>query len=160
MAENRRKKKRRSSDQILNETIQVLRTLERISKGEEADFSEYFVDLVGMKDRIGRREEDRKLGEALCSAIESIASNIGKLLEREKSLRHVRITKMGGKKGAKLAVETAILGWEEDRPQIGKNYRVFKEDGGVFRSAVVTKVTDDQFHTVNSLYRLEVLQEG
>jgi hypothetical protein len=159
MGSERRRDKRRDADRVLREVVDILRILERISQGEEIDFSETYTDLVGMKDKLGRREEDHKLGEALCTALESLARNLGALLEKERQLRKVRIIKLSGRKGASLDIQSSLIGWEEDRPKIGKHYRVFKEDGGVFRSALVTKVAHDHFQTQNSLYQIEVLQE-
>jgi hypothetical protein len=159
MEQNRRQQARRRTDRALQETIEILRVLERISRGEDGDFGEQYADLVGLKDRLGRREEDRRLGESLCSAIEAIATNIGSLLEKDKRLRKVRVTKMSGRKGAQVEVQSSVVGWEEMRPRVGKSYRLFKDDGGVFRSAVVMKVVPGYFQTQNSLYRVEVVQE-
>lgn len=160
MAENRRRDKRRYADLALKETVEILQILERISRGEEADFTERYADLVGMKDRLGRRQEDRKLGESLCATIEAIASNLGQLVGKERRLRKVRITKMSGERSSQMQVQTSVVGWEENRPQVGKSYRLFKDDGGLFRSARVIKVTPDYFQTQNSVYRIEVLREG
>jgi hypothetical protein len=160
MDPNRRQQVRRRTDRALQETIEILRVLEKISRGEGGDFGEQYADLVALKDRLGRREEDRKLGESLCSAIEGIATNIGSLLEKDKPLRKVQVIKMSGRKNAQVEVQSAVVGWEESRPRVGKNYRIFKDDGGIFRSAVVVKVIPGFFQTQNSLYRVEVLQEG
>jgi hypothetical protein len=159
MTENRRKEYRRPADRALEETIAILQILEKISRGEDLDFGEHYADLVGVKDRIGRRDEDRKLGESLCSAIEAVALNIGTLLEKYRRLRKVKITKLSGKEGASVDVQSTLIGWEEARPRVGKNYRVFKEDGGIFRSALVVKMFPGHFQTQNSVYRIEVLQE-
>ncbi len=157
---DRRRTQRRDSDRVLKETVEILKILEEISRGEEGDYSEHFADLVGLKDRLGRRKEDRRLGETLCSTLESLATNLQQLVKRRGDLRKVRITKVSGRKGARLGLQIVIVGWEEERPCVGKNYRLFKEDGGIFRSALVTRVTEDYFQTQNSLYRLEVLHES
>jgi hypothetical protein len=119
----------------LKETVEILKILEEISRGEEGDYSEHFADLVGLKDRLGRRKEDRRLGETLCSTLESLATNLQQLVKRRGDLRKVRITKVSGRKGARLGLQIVIVGWEEE-------------------------VTEDYFQTQNSLYRLEVLHES
>jgi hypothetical protein len=160
MTANRRKDQRRHSDRALEETVQILQILEKVSQGDEIDFTEHYADLVGMKDRIGRRQDDRKVGESLCLAIEALADNIAHLLSKEKGLRKVRVTKMSGKKEGRVKVQSSLVGWEEMRPHVGRTYRVFKDDGGVFRSAVVTKVLPGYFQTQNSVYRLDVVTEA
>ncbi len=159
MAANRRKAPRRHSDKAIEETVQILQILEKLSQGEEIDFTEHYADLVGMKNRIGRRQDDRQVGESLCVAIEALAGNIVHLFSKEKGLRKVRLTKMSGKKDARVKVQSAVVGWEETRPHVGRTYRVFKDDGGVLRSAVVTKVMPGFFQTQNSLYKIEVLHD-
>lgn len=160
MKKERRKEKRRDIDRVMEKTVELLRELERLSGGEEVDYSESYADLVGMKDWIGRREEDRKLGETLVSTIGSIAANIAQLQEKGKRPRKVRVTKMSGKEGAQLDVQTTIVGWEEARPRVGRNYRLIQEDGGVFSSAPLTKIASGYFQTRNSLYQIEVLEES
>jgi hypothetical protein len=160
MDENRRKKRRRLGDRVLRKTVDTLQILAKISGGREGDFSEYYADLVGAKALVGRRQLDRRLGDILCSSIEAIAANINKLLEQQKALRKVGVTKMRGKKTSPMAVKTSVVGWEAERPCVGKNYRIYKEGGGIFRSARVTEVKPGYFQTKNSLYRIEVLMQG
>jgi hypothetical protein len=158
MKEDRRKGRRRGIDHVLGKTVELLQILQRLSGGEDVDYSEPYADLVGMKNRVGRREEDHKLGETLCSAIGGIAANIAQLRQRDAAPRKVRITKVSGKEGAQVDIRATVVGWEEGRPAPGRGYRVFKDDGGVFSSAPVTKVTPGHFQTQNSLYRIEVLE--
>lgn len=101
MEQNQRKKPRRNSDRLLQKTAEILRILERIYRGEEADFSEAYADLVGMKDQLGRRREDRELGDSLCASIEAIASHLGRPVRteerrREGRLRGIRLVDMPG----------------------------------------------------------------
>jgi len=156
METDRRKTKRSQGDQFMRQALATLRGIEKLSKGEVVDYTEYYVDLVAMKDRLGRRHEDHKLGEWFCVTIESIGSNIENLLKKQSVPRLVKITKAGRNKRSQEAIHTSI-GWEAEEPRVGKNYRLFKEDGGVFHSAQVTEVTSDCFQTQNSLYRIEVL---
>jgi len=157
MQKNRRSQTRRNVDQVLKQTVTILQILEKISKGEEVDYTEHFADLVGIKDRLGRRHEDKKLGALLCSSIEAIASNINTLLKEEKSLRKVRITKVSGRKAAQVRTHTSVEGWEAARPGAGENYRIYKDDGGVFSTSPVIEVKSDYFRTHNSLYTIEVI---
>jgi hypothetical protein len=160
MVVDRRKEKRRHGDRVLIRTVEILHMLEKISSGKEADYTEYYADLVGVKDMVGRRQTDRKLGDTLCSTIANVAANIHGLLARAKALRKVRITKMRGKIPSRVAVRASVVGWEAKRPRVGKKYRLYKDDGGVFRSALVTEVKPGFFQTRNSLYRVEVLESA
>jgi hypothetical protein len=157
----RRKKTRRASDRVLQETVRILRILERISRGEDVDFGEHYADLVGFKEKLGRRREDRLLCESLCGVIEALASNIqslmGKEKEMEKTVRRVKVTKVLEKGGKPPSKEMVIFGWEKERPRVGKSYKVIKEEGGLFCSAIVTKVESDHIRTINSLYKIEEL---
>ena len=85
---------------MLNLTVKVLQNLQRLSEGEDVDYTEDYADLVALKDQVGRREEDKKLGTVLCSTVEAVASNIGRLLKQEQGTRKVRITKASGKNDA------------------------------------------------------------
>ena len=160
MDEDRRGKKRRRGDHVLQRTIEVLEKLEKISEGNIEDFTEHYADLVGVKDLVGRRKRDRTVGELLCSTIESLATNLDTLLQQDQSLRKVRITKMRGKKTSRVAVHTSVVGWEAEQPSVGDRYQLYKDGGGIFRSAVVTEVKSEYFKTKNSTYRIEVLDQN
>jgi hypothetical protein len=158
MDKDRRKNKRRQSDQVMMKTVDILKSIERVSRGEDVDFKETYADLVDLKNQLGRREEDRTLGEMLCSTIESIAENIGRPvsqvgLDSDDEPRKVRVRKVGKKNGDR----NVGVGWEECFPLIGKRYSVFMDDGRVFRTSVVTKVNAERIYTRNSLYQIEVL---
>lgn len=159
MQKNRRKKTRRKSDRIIQKTVEVLGTLERIAKGEEVDFTEAYADLVGMKDKLGRRKEDRKLGESLCATIEALACNPGSSLPiksrpGDARPRKIRLTKISGQSDPKRT----IVGWEEKPPIVGRRYQVFSEDGSVIRTSAVTKVAAGYVQTRRSVYQIEVLE--
>lgn len=154
---NRRKQTRRDADHILMKTLEVLRLLEKISKGEDADYTEHFADLVGMKDRLGRRQEDRRLVELLCCTLESIVTNISKLLKKDDTFRKVRITKASGRPSAQFSTWCSFEGWEAEPPRRGLIYRIYKDDGGVLSTSPIVEVKSDYFQTANSMYRIEVL---
>jgi hypothetical protein len=112
---------------------------------------------------LGRRKEDHQLGEALCATIIAISENIGhpwKPVEKsidgptEKVFRRVRLSKTGDSKGKE---SEPLEGWEENIPSVGNIYRVFKDNGGVIRTSIVTKISAGYIQTQNSLYRLEVI---
>lgn len=157
--QDRRSQIRRRSDRALRHTVEILKLLDRMLKGEKVDFGEYYADLVGMRCSLGRREEDKVLAESLCSALGVLAADIQGLTGQSKTLRRVRLTKMSGRSNAALEVHSAFVGWEQDRPKVGSNYTVFKDEGGVFRSAMVIRVREGEFQTRNSIYRVEVLEE-
>jgi hypothetical protein len=159
MTENRRKEIRRETDRVLDKLLETLQVVEKISRGEQADFTEAYADLVGLKNQLGRREVDRRIGDALCATIGAIASNIGhpgetKEQPAEERLRRVRLTKVSGGKG-----HATIAGWEEAPPEVGKSYRVFQENGSVVRTSPITRVSEGFVQTRNSLYQLEILGE-
>lgn len=155
--EERRRKTRRTADKILVQTTAILQILERISRGEDGDHTEYYADLAALIDRAGRRQEDRKLAKLLFASLEGIANNINKLLEKDKALRKVRITKMRGKKVSQVDVNDSLEGWEAERPRVGEIYRVYKDDGGMFSSSVVLDLRPGYIQTQNSEYRIETV---
>jgi hypothetical protein len=157
MTEDRRKKERRTAGKVLSKTVAMLQMLEKVSRGEDVDYSGEYAELVGVRDQMGRRREDGELGNLLCSAIEAIAGNIDNILKREKSLRQVRITKASGRPDSKVPAFTVVDGWEAARPRVGEVYKVYRDDGGVFSTSIVMEVQQDYFQTQNSLYRIEVL---
>jgi hypothetical protein len=146
---------------MLEKVLEILRVLEKISKGENVDFTESFADLVGLKDQLGRRQEDRQLGEALCTVIGSIATNlVGAEDDRGETpdgvLRKVKLTRVSGGKGKP---QPAIVGWEEHPPRVGQIYRVFQENGSVVRTSPITRFAGGYVQTRNSLYQIEVVEE-
>jgi hypothetical protein len=157
MDKDRRKARRSQVDEFLSRALATLRSIERLSRGEDADYTEDYVDLVAMKDRLGRRKEDHRLGEIVCCTIESIASNVDSLLNKDNKPRLVRISQASRGEPTRVADHTSV-GWEPEAPSVGKSYRLYKADGGVFHSAPVTMAEFEHFQTLNSLYRIEVLR--
>jgi hypothetical protein len=155
----RRSQTRRRADKALRQTVEILQLLDRMTRGERVDFGECYADLVGLRNGLGRREEDRLLAESLCTALESLSADILGLMGEARTLRRVRLTKVSGRKNTPVEVQSSLVGWEEARPKVGRNYTLFKDEGGVFRSAVVLRVGEGEFQTRNSLYRVEVIEE-
>jgi hypothetical protein len=165
MEEKRKREHRRQSDLVLFKVIEILSILVRISRGEEADYGEAYADLVGMRDKLGRRREDRMLAEELCSTVEAIARNMGHHLHGggylgSRRLRKVRLTKVGG--GGLVAREGQgdIVGWEERPPTVRKKYRIFLEDGNIVSTSSIIKTVPGFIQTKHTLYQLEVIEEG
>ena len=157
MQQERRRTSRRDGDEFLNQTLVTLQNIEKIVRGEHSDYGEHYAHLMRIKEKVGRRHEDHELGEMLCSTIESIASNLDTLLNPHKPLRQVKITKVSGRRGARLRSYTSIEGWEAEQPRVGECYLVYTYDASVFRSSEIIEVKADYFQTQNSLYRIQLL---
>jgi len=159
MAAERRKEQRRESDRILVKILEILQVVEKLSQGEKVDFTEAYADLVGLKDQLGRRKEDRDLGEALCATVGAIACNVAQkgTQGQEIGRRRVRLTRLGGGKGETHRV---IEGWENREPQLGKSYLIFQESGRVVRTSPLTRISGAFLQTRNSLYQLEIIGDS
>ena len=160
MEMERREQPRRNSDKVLRKILEVLRVVERLSRGEDVDFTEAYADLVGLKDQLGRRREDRELGEALCVTLGSIASNIvGGFKRAESSFAPRRKVRLSRRAGGSGRTDTVIEGWEQHPPVLGKSYVVLQENGRFVRTSSLIKITGNVLQTRNSIYELEILEE-
>jgi hypothetical protein len=72
MNKDRRKEIRRDTDRVLRQVVCVLQLPDKISRGEDVDYNDAYNELVEMKDRLGRRQEDQQLGTLLCSTFETL----------------------------------------------------------------------------------------
>jgi hypothetical protein len=156
-AEARTGKVRRASDAFFQEIAHMLEVLSRLSEGKREEFGEQFANLVGVKNTLGRRLEDKKLGDEICFHLERIASNVAQMVSGKAGLRRVRIRKVIGKEEATVAKDKVFVGWEEAPPQVNRSYCLYIEGGGIFRSATITNVLKDHFRTRNSLYEIQEL---
>jgi hypothetical protein len=156
---DRRRRIRRRGDLFVIELERMLAILAEMAEGKTVEFGEQFANLVGMKNTLGRRMDDKKRGESICFLIERLASDLARLLGPEVGLRKVKIRKVTGKEAAKVAKDKVFVGWEESRPQDGKSYCLYLQGGGVFRSAKVTQVLENHFRTLNSLYEIQTMAE-
>jgi hypothetical protein len=68
--------------------------------------------------------------------------------------RKVRIRKLSGI-DTKIKLLTSFVGFEEERPVVGKKYRVFTQDGKVFSSSPVSTISGNFIRTKNSIYEIE-----
>jgi hypothetical protein len=157
-ADERRENLRRQSDLFVRELSSVLEILAKMSEGKKENFGEQYSRLVGMQNPLGRRDEDKRLGNRICYFLERLASNLARMVGSEAGLRKVKIRKVTGKDEAAVAKDKIFTGWEESPPQVGKGYCLYLEGGGVFRSARVTQTLKDVFRTANSVYEIEEIQ--
>lgn len=156
---DRRAAIRRSSDHLLMETIKVHRTLLELLHGKSANLSAALRRLEQMGLDLGRREEDKKMGEALKGGLDAIAKRLLELGIIEQLPRKVKVIKVLGKDGSSFPVGTERVGWEMDLPRLGQRYCLYLEDGRVFRTGEVTEMGQGHFRTGNSVYELQVLEE-
>jgi hypothetical protein len=146
---------RRQSDLFFQEIARMVETLANMAEGRQVSAGEQFARLLGVKNALGRRLEDKQLGDAVCYQIERLASNVARLLGTGSGLRKVRIRKVTGKEQASVAKDKVFVGWEEAPPTVGGTYCLYIEGGGIFRSTTVTQVLKDHFRTRNSLYEIQ-----
>jgi len=151
----RRQEIRRRGDLFILELKAMLEILVDMSRGRRVEFGEQFANLVGVKNTLGRRMDDKKSAEVICYLIEQIASNLADHFGKQTGLRHVRIRKVTGRDAAVVAKDRTFPGWEEAPPQIGKIYCLYLHGGGIFRTTLVTQVEGNHFHTRNSLYEIQ-----
>lgn len=156
---DRRARTRRSSDQLLMETIKVHRTLLELLHGKSANLSAALRRLEKMGLDLGRREEDKRMGEALTGGLDAIAKRLLDLGIIEQLPRKVRVIKVLGKENSSFPVGTQRVGWEMDLPRLGQRYCVYLDDGRVFRTGEVTEMGQGHFKTGNSVYEIQVLEE-
>jgi len=71
--------------------------------------------------------------------------------------RKVRIRKLSGM-DTKIKLLTSFVGFEEERPVVGKEYRVLTQDERVFSSSPVANITGNFIRTQNSIYEIEELR--
>ncbi|MEJ5377148.1 MAG: hypothetical protein WHX93_11265 [bacterium] len=155
----RRTRTRRGADQLLLETIRVHRTLLELLHGKSANLSAALRRLEEMGLDLGRREQDRQVGEALTGGLDAIAKRLLELGIIEQLPRKVKVVKVLGKDGSSFSVGTERVGWEMDLPRVGQRYCVYLDDGRVFRTGEVTEVGQGHFRTGNSVYEIHVLEE-
>lgn len=151
---------RRTSDKLLMETIKVHRTLLDLLQGKSGNIMGALRKLAELGLDIGRREEDRKIGEALTKGLGEIAQRLMELGIIEQLPRKVRLKKVLGKNDTKFPVGTERVGWEMEVPKIGQSYCLYMDNGKVFRTAEVADLGPSHFRTTNSVYQLEILEEN
>jgi len=50
-------------------------------------------------------------------------------------------------------------GWEDVKPAVGEPYCIYCESGGILKTSDIEKINDGYLETLNSIYKLTVLEE-
>jgi hypothetical protein len=144
---------------LVVETIRVHRKLLELLQGKGGNIAGTLRRIQEMGADLGRREEDRKLGQALSEGLDSISRRLLELGVIDQLPRKVRLTKILGRTNGRFPVGVEKVGWEMDLPLLGQRYCLYLDDGRVFRTGEVTEHRDDHFRTGNSVYKIEVVEE-
>lgn len=73
--------------------------------------------------------------------------------------RKVLIERTQGGPHPNFPVGTIKQGWELSPPRTGDSYLLFTDSGAVFRTSKIIRITNNSFHTKNSVYKILVLEE-
>jgi hypothetical protein len=150
---------RRKTDRLIRETMNVHRIILDLLQGRKGDFAKALRQMQVVGSSLGRRAEDRKLGEALSQGVEGIARRLLELGIIDQLPRKVRLRKVLGVSGSKFPVGLERVGWEMDVPKAGERYCLYMDDGRLFRTGEVTEQSNDHFRTGNSVYEIEEVAE-
>ncbi len=150
---------RRKTDRLIRETMDVQRTILNLLHGKKADFAMGLRRMQLLGRDLGRRAEDRRLGEALSEGLEGIARRLLELGIIDQLPRKVRLKKVLGVSGSKFSVGLERVGWEMELPKLGERYCLYMDDGRLFRTGEVTEYGNDHFRTGNSVYEIQVLEQ-
>ncbi len=160
MVKERRGGARRSSDLLIRQTMEFHRAIIDIMEGRGGDLPSLLRMARQTVVDLGRREEDRRLGELLSAGLEGLARRLVELGVIEQVPRKVRLRKVLGKSNDKFPIGVEKLGWEMDLPKVGERYCLYLDDGRVFRTGEVLEYGEEHFRTRNSVYEIRVVQEG
>lgn len=148
MVENR-KRARRNSDKFLKEMRDFLKGLCALienSGKKDMDYSEFYADMVGLREKMGRREADRNCVDEICAYLEKIAIHIENKSENPPIiLKRVRLYN--------VQKSQYLEGWQQVPPTEGKSYWIYQDGGRFFRTSKVIKVEEKSFQTKNSTYK-------
>lgn len=159
MVKEKREGARRSSDRLIRQTMEFHRGIIDIMEGRGGDLPALLRMVRQMGVGLGRRDEDRKLGELLSAGLEGLARRLVELGVIEQVPRKVRLRKVLGKSNEKFPVGMEKLGWEMDLPKVGERYCLYLDDGRVFRTGEVMEYSEEHFRTRNSVYEIHVAQD-
>jgi hypothetical protein len=151
---------RRKTDQLLLETIRVHRVLLSMLQGKGGNMSSALRRLQQLGVDLGRRDDDRRLGQTLSEGLIGIANRLLELGIIDQLPRRIRLTKILGKSNGKFPVGMEKVGWEMEIPKVGERYCLYLDDGRVFRTGQIAEYGDDRFRTGNSVYKIEVMEEA
>jgi len=150
---------RRKSDRLIRETMELHRAIIDMMEGKGGDLPAVLTKLRRMGCELGRREEDRRLGEVLSAGLEGIVRRLVELGVIEQVPRKVRLRKVLGKAEKAFPVGMEKVGWEMDLPKVGERYSLYLDDGRVFRTGDVLEYEERHFRTRNSVYEIQVIEE-
>jgi hypothetical protein len=139
------------------ETVRFHRAVLDLLQGKDGDFSEILYRIQEISGRIGRREEDRKLGEALRHSSERLARRLMELGLIRQMPRKIRLRKLHGGDQGPLSVGGERIGWEMEAPVPGRRYCLHQDGGRVLRTGIVEACGAGYVRTQNSLYAHEVV---
>jgi hypothetical protein len=144
----KRKKARRNSDRFLKEMRNFLKGICALidnSSEKNHDYSEFYADMVGLREKIGRRESDKNCIDEICAYLEKIALYVENRLENSPvMLKRVRLYN--------VQKSQSLEGWQQVPPIVGKSYWIYQDGGKFFRTSKVIKVGEKSFQTKNSTY--------
>ncbi len=159
MVKEKREGARRSSDRLIRQTMEFHRAIVDIMEGRGGDLDSVLRMVRQMGVGLGRREEDRRLGELLSAGLEGLVRRLVELGVIQQVPRKVRLRKVLGKTDEKFPVGMEKLGWEMDLPKVGERYCLYLDDGRVFRTGEILEYGEGHFRTRNSVYEIRPLQE-
>jgi hypothetical protein len=157
--QERRRRSRRASDRIIREAVRFNRILLDILSGCPQPFLDYTLRLKEIRELLGRRTEDRQMADELADGLERIVRRLVEIGVIDKMPRKIRIRKIRGEAGESFPTGTVREGWEKEAPEVGKRYCVYQDNGKIYRTGLVQRVSPAEFVTGYSTYRLEVLEE-
>lgn len=74
--------------------------------------------------------------------------------------RKVLLRKIKGSSEGGFPDGTERVGWEKEPPRVGARYTVYEDNGKVYRTSLIRKVSGDGFVTTHSTYVLKVLEDS
>lgn len=158
MKGQKKRRSRRISDRLIRETVHFHRALLNLIRGKKGDLGPVLYRLNQLAALLGRREEDRKLGQEFIESLEDITDHLLKLGVIERLPRKVRLRKVMGKQVERFPTGMERVGWELERPRRGEHYCIYLGEGRVFRTGKVEDCDLYHLRTVNSHYEIEVLE--
>jgi hypothetical protein len=72
--------------------------------------------------------------------------------------RKVRVIKLSGE-NSETGAKTSVIGLEEAPPEVGNHYVVIIEQGEIFCTSPVSRISSRYIQTKNSLYEIELINE-
>lgn len=151
---------RRGSDKVIREIIRFNRILLDILEGRPGPFLDHPLKLEEVRELLGRRKEDRQLAGQLVEGLKDIINRLVELGVISKMPRRVRIIKISGSLDSTFPEGTWREGWEKEEPRVGIRYCLYQDNGKIYKTSPITKILEDGFETVFSVYRLQIIEQN